>query len=602
MGLNALLNMFQPIQMEDEPHVLNEGTDIRRRSDEFPNSDYDQVGRAGDAFQAEQGPVPQVQEAPESNIPWYAAVPNMSGLPANPPAMEEGVPQDSSPYGSGRAIRDGITGAWDGTLGAVTDFTDKWLPTSQDDPIAQYKAEQIGLMAEGQPYDETALTGSADQWLQGLFGKEESPMLRDDPDRMEQIRADGQARIDEERAREEAGEPEPTTTPTVAPIDTEVEPRTDQPMTPDEQTSAVADTADASGNPNPDVAAVVASDSRGWKRMTEWTNDVFGINGQDLAKFGLFYAGSRIAGYRHGESMGFGFEQAMADNRTRATFTQRANETGKYSQDSLDQFKRTGKYEDLVLVATPNPRSIDLTSSYLNADGVRGYVTKDSQGNQYYTDATGRRLQGEFFPSEQPQTRMEMVNEYKPALSAIIDETRSMAGEDEGYGVSPGDLPNWQITATEGGSQGAEILMDEAARLGLDVDSTFMTSVYGNAVRASVQDARNGAVVTNLAPYIKAQLRYYDSTDPWAGALGSQGERMPVEEWYSIQGALTAQFADDPDYQAWVGQVGEGVVVDSFMTKLYDQYNQVEDKSQYISRESAGSTGFKTWLKSELGL
>lgn len=621
----GLFDMFNPIMMEDEPHVLNEGTDIRRRVDEFPEGptavaevpvqeEIPSEGILGGLKRAftpdEQGNPPWFNGLKDAftpdeqgNPPWYSGnlseeeQAELNGITDEiemPPPMFEG----NNPYEIGQDIRDKVSGAG----GRIGDAIKSILPGSEPDPYAQYKFEQLRLKNEGKPYDDRVFAGSGDQFLAGITGREEYPTMPESE--IDTIRKTAEQNALAEKEYNESvedgtyGDAGPH--PKVTPVDTEVDPENDPPMTEVEQENAVNDTADASGNPNADVARVVAADSKGWKKAMGWVTDTFGINGQDLARFGLFYAGSRVAGYGHGGSMKFAFNTAMEDSRERSNFTQRASEKGVYTQTSLDQFKRTGDYEDLKLTGTANPTKIDLTKPFLRSDGVRGYVATDKAGNKQFVNGEGRPLNGEFFAEDKPETRRELVNEYSPNFEGVIKDVRGQAGTDKF--PSPGDLPNYQITPTEGSVQGAEIILDEANRLGLDVDSAFMVSVFGNAVRASVQDARQGAVVTNLSPYIKSQLRYFDSTDPWAGALDVKGEKMPIKEWFSIQNAMLDHFGDDPEYKEWLKNVGEGVAVDEFMKGLYAEYQGVEDKSEYINREGKGDTGFKTWLKSQLNL
>ena len=380
------------------------------------------------------------------------------------------------------------------------------------------------------------------------------------------------------------GDPEPTANP--HPEKTMGEPvvDTDPDITPEEAeeivktVDAVPDADVPDGTSKDATKQIAAEDPKGFKKAISWFTKTFGIEGQDLARAALFYAGSRIAGYDHSGSMSFAFEQSMGDIRQREAYTESMIQSGKYTPASTAEFKKTRDISKLKQHVDPSkikPTKRDLTKPYIDAKGNKYYETTDPDGNKGFTNAGGELYRGKdaLKPLEAPKTRSEIVDEYGGGITTTLQKTLENTGAlktEKGVKANP----YIKIVPEVAGPQIIEIINDQMGAVdNPDVlNSGLYNRVAQNAMQAAEQHARiTKKEIDDIAPFVLAELQYYEQTEEWQQNLRKDGEKLKVEEWDHIKKNVIIQ--DSPEFEALIEKgYTRDFIINHVMTEQYKQY------------------------------
>lgn len=364
----------------------------------------------------------------------------------------------------------------------------------------------------------------------------------------------------------------------------------DEDITPEEAVTIKEELAKAepvAGGATPDeTAKVAADDPKGFKKAMGWFTKTFGINGQDLAQTALFYAGSRLAGYSHSGSMTFAFDNAIKNTRSRGLFAQQLTNTGDYTNKSIAEFQKTGDRTKLVKTAVPNPIKRDMTSPKLDKKGGKWYKTTDKTGNIYYTDTNGNRRDGAgLIEPTDPETRSTMIDEASPRLTTLTNEFVDLKGKANDKHGKPIN-PNWQIKPTEAGANAVEIILDQHAgfKNSEQVNQATYTSVYSRALENAWRASESGTPVTDITPFVLAELDYYEAKNPWQKNLMIDGEPLPIDTWFDVKDAAMGQIKQIPGYDERIAQgYTPDQMLDFAMTQIHKKF--LEDSTPEQQRK-----------------
>lgn len=343
-----------------------------------------------------------------------------------------------------------------------------------------------------------------------------------------------------------------------------------------------------------DAKRVAAEDPVGFSKALNWFEKTFGITGQDLARFALFYVGSRLAGYKHGESMSWAFQASAGFLENRVNAANQLASGGKYTPESIEEFRRTGDTSVLKLAKGEGAsQKIDFTNRVeMLVDGkatpMTVYEATDGT-NKYYVDANGAPVNGRIVDSE------DMIKD----RDKMIEDAGNTYGDVLSYhlGSKDGDVPGVNFDPQNQGRAVAEAMYVWSTRTGVSPDSGAAKQIVERAAQqAKAWLAANrgksgfmgiggeeGAVLNDIVPFINAQMIYQDEHSTWAGALKEDGKRLNPEQLFELNEILEGYIRSDPSVWGNVEQEDRGAVLDKAYTGLYQHYLKMpaEERARY---------------------
>ena len=374
---------------------------------------------------------------------------------------------------------------------------------------------------------------------------------------------------------------------------------------------------------------VAAEDPVGFSKALNWFEKTFGITGQDLARFALFYVGSRLAGYKHGESMSWAFQASAGFLENRVNAANQLASGGKYTPESIEEFRRTGDASVLKLNSDPEASKVKvdftkptmLTVPVIGEDGkvkkdrrgnpvtrnVNGYEAADADGNRFFVDRNRGRIDGT--PTE---TLKDAVDSQKERISSTAEEYGRIAKD---FFIRGGreQAMNIDLDPTTEGKRMAEAMYVWADRVGIDPDSGAAMDVITAAARDAEKwaaqhqgkeggffgiGAKKGDSVDSLVPFINKQM-LYKSGEPWAKELLKENENSldPME-----LDDLNTLIIDDvlrrrPELRESLAATGPGSILADMYTYHYQKYMALSPKLR-AQHEAEG--GFGNYIATQL--
>lgn len=342
-----------------------------------------------------------------------------------------------------------------------------------------------------------------------------------------------------------------------------------------------------------DAKRVAAEDPVGFSKALNWFEKTFGITGQDLARFALFYVGSRLAGYKHGESMSWAFQASAGFLENRVNAANQLASGGKYTPESIEEFRRTGDTSVLKLAKGESSQKIDFTNRVeMLVDGkatpMTVYEATDGT-NKYYVDANGAQVNGRIVDSE------DMIKD----RDKMIEDAGNTYGDVLSYhlGSKDGDVPGVNFDPQNQGRAVAEAMYVWSKRTGVSPDSGAAKQIVERAAQQAKSwlaanrgksgflgmGGEEGAVLNDIVPFINAQMIYQDEHSTWAGALKEDGKRLNPEQLFELNEILEGYIRSDPEVWGNVEQEDRGAVLDRAYTGLYQHYLKMpaEERARY---------------------
>lgn len=349
------------------------------------------------------------------------------------------------------------------------------------------------------------------------------------------------------------------------------------------------------------VKKVAAEDPKGFKKAMNWFADTMGLQSKDLYRMAFLYAGSRIAGYDHSGSMSWAFETGMKMVDGRESMVQRLQETGKYTPKSIEEFKKTGDRSKLKLTTSSNPVKTDFTKPMVGKDGKRYYKRTDKTGNVWYETVGGGRSDGTGLrdPSDD-QSRVEMMNEAAPKVTELVNDMLELNGVTQVKGEPT--VPGWKVPPTAAGTDGMAVILDNYPNFNHsdEISSSMFNDVMRNATEMAIADAKRGKTVTDIKPYVLAQIQYYtdDGNDGgWKQSLmNTNGEKLKMAEWTMLRGDVVRGFEKAPEYQKLVEKVGQKEAVNRIFQKFHKEWQTAVPEE----KRNKGTSTFYGWLNNQM--
>lgn len=342
-----------------------------------------------------------------------------------------------------------------------------------------------------------------------------------------------------------------------------------------------------------DAKRVAAEDPVGFSKALNWFEKTFGITGQDLARFALFYVGSRLAGYRHGESMSWAFQASAGFLENRVNTANQLASGGKYTPESIEEFRRTGDTSVLKLAKGGSSQKIDFTNReemLIEGKATPMTVYEATDGtNKYYVDGNGSPVNGRLVDSEAMiKDRDNMIEDAGNAYGDVLSYH---------FGSKDGDVPGVNFDPQNQGRAVAEAMYDWSKRTGVSPDSGAAKHIVERAAQQAKSwlaasrgksgflgiGGEEGAVLNDIVPFINAQMIYQDEQSTWAGALKEDGKRLNPEQLFELNDILEGYIRSDPNVWGNIKQEDRGTVLDKAYTGLYKSYLQMpaEKRARY---------------------
>ena len=374
---------------------------------------------------------------------------------------------------------------------------------------------------------------------------------------------------------------------------------------------------------------VAAEDPVGFSKALNWFEKTFGITGQDLARFAMFYVGSRLAGYKHGESMSWAFQASAGFLENRVNAANQLASGGKYTPESIEEFRRTGDASVLKLNSDPEASKVKvdftkptmLTVPVIGEDGkvkkdrrgnpvtrnVNGYEAADADGNRFFVDRNRGRIDGT--PTE---TLKDAVDSQKERISSTAEEYGRIAKD---FFIRGGreQAMNIDLDPTTEGKRMAEAMYVWADRVGIDPDSgaamDIITAASRDAEKWAAQHqgkeggffgigAKKGDSVTSLVPFINKQM-LYKSEEPWAKELLKENENgldpMELDNLNKI--IIDDVLRRRPELRESLAATGPGSILADMYTYHYQKYMALSPKLR-AQHEAEG--GFGNYIATQL--
>ena len=368
-----------------------------------------------------------------------------------------------------------------------------------------------------------------------------------------------------------------------------------------EEGSPDVETPDGSKNvvTKSDVKRVAAEDPKGFSKAMNWFQKTFGITGQDLARFALLYAGSRIAGYGHGESMSWGFEVAAKDMLSRRDVMTSLTNSGKYTPKSMEEYRKTGDVSKLKPVTDPKG---GIKYDYTNVKYKKGtdeivHTAVLPDGTKTHVDKSGKPYTGPVEDIGKTEGATEEENEGRDKRIdrniKIIDDNTKPGKDRKGKTAE-----DWFIGSS---TADAEIVQDRidyfAKEHGVSLDKGVTARVVNNAAKQARRwAASTGNKVDSLASFIDAQLIYMSDQNKWAQHLSKNGEQLNPDDIVKLNDSIMDFAMNDPSFDP--SKVEKGAMLNTFMEYAFTAYSALpqDQKAQYVKRD-----GFYTFLITEFG-
>ncbi len=344
-----------------------------------------------------------------------------------------------------------------------------------------------------------------------------------------------------------------------------------------------ADVTRGSGVTSEQVKEIAEKDPVGFQKAMNWVTENIGVTGKDLAKFAFLYAGSRLAGYKHSESMTFGFDEAMGDVRARQAFAQQLTDSGKYTAESIQEFSKTGKRDKLKLTTSPNATKTNWTNVKIGEKGQKLVEQTDSSGNKYYVhlDDPTKRYAGPVTDPKDPMGMNDLMKEWQPTAARTITTTVDNMTD----GMSDSQRARIVINQESDASAALTMIYD-AFGADADTSSPEYTTLIDNATRDAIEwSKKTGKQVNSILPFLEQQLIYTSAGSGWATELGTKsGDRLGPTEWKAVKDAvMNPSVMNDPEVQAAIENSGFAAVTDAIFNGIWMEWNALsaEEKKKY---------------------
>jgi len=319
---------------------------------------------------------------------------------------------------------------------------------------------------------------------------------------------------------------------------------------------------------------------------------------KELARMAVMYLGSRAMGYSHQGSMGFAAKNYItrvdAKVANRDKFLQ--TNVGKFTPDSLELYRETGKISDLIPVGKPIQRKGEYKTFY-GEGGKKITGEKVVQGdNTFYVDQNGKVINQ--YNYREDERDVPGTEAYESRVSsnskdnvAIIKSMKTKIGE----GKDGSAMYKTDINPEVEGRKVAEW----AVKNGVDMERV------GGLLQLAMQDAINddrqdGSRAQSLIPYLDSLVIREKTEYPDLFMVGEGDDRQAVDP---------EQFMALNDDVAFVMQQigGKGsnfVLANQYYTQAIKEWNNTltdDDRKQYTRMaKGTGLSPFMVFVQKDL--
>ena len=326
-----------------------------------------------------------------------------------------------------------------------------------------------------------------------------------------------------------------------------------------------------------------------------FVKDFFGdmFDAKELKRMAILYLGARLSGASHGASLGFAGESYLTRIDAKQTAYDKVAAAGTYTKDSIEIFKKTRDYNDLMLKATPVTKTGVLATFY-DDKGREVRAEQVKQGdNKYYVNANGQQINPLLLTETKPEDRNAAVQEGVGVIEPMLTSLRDTFSKDE-----EGNFTN-EIIPEIASQKLAEFTVAEGVPL------EEMGGVIEAAYHDMLNDRTSGRKKRDLIPYIRQNI-IRQQTGGNAGAfVVKPGENGAPHEYVDpaklqVLNRRGSQFLADSGMQGTTMNLANQVY-----TAALTEWNKLPApaKDKYENRAADGTNGYyefvDEWLQSQ---
>ena len=351
------------------------------------------------------------------------------------------------------------------------------------------------------------------------------------------------------------------------------------------------------------------------KQAESFIKSAFGdlFDSSELKRMAVMYLGSRVLGNSHVGSLQWAAKNYVtrvdAKTANRDKYAVDLAKSGKYSTESINEYKKTGDLSKLSPVGVTYETTGDTNIRSINGKKVAFQEVKDSSGNVLYKDPAGNsytaaQLENASRPYEPSFDKG--TPEYRARRSRATGDSAARFEEvwkaEDTFRVGSGHDTSVQHHTNIRPKQAADEFWSWAEQMNIDPESDEALQIMTNAYQQAIADGKNEDTLkpSRLRPYLEAQYirestGYPDLfiTNPEKVAEGKeQPKYLDQKNMHTMQSNIetfvAASPADISSSQVYSVGVRE-------WNKLGDDQDIYEKKGK-----KAGTTGFYVFMEEKL--
>lgn len=302
------------------------------------------------------------------------------------------------------------------------------------------------------------------------------------------------------------------------------------------------------------------------------------IDSDKLMNAALLYVGSRALGYSHAGSLNFVGRTYLGEIQKKLKVADQAALSNKYTKESVEKYRDTGKVEDLEL--RQNIQKLESFDMVDKKTGKTSVITKyedKNTGKVTHLDSNGKPVKIENFRklSDDVTISNAQMSKYSNNFEA---EIKRQAKDDDELALFSRRLPNPQGFASQ--------IAAKARELGLDENK--INSIVPTITRQMIEDVKesDGELDINetlAIPYINAQLVSFSVKDnELKKNLEGASSKVLV--------TLSEKISNDP------------IELNAKLKDYSEQYSKLKPREKELFNKKApdGFTGFTVYVSEQL--
>ena len=393
----------------------------------------------------------------------------------------------------------------------------------------------------------------------------------------------------------------------------DAQPPTEKSAPPDEQRAAIKDAAAKSQGTAPEVspedrAKLVADGRAAAEKMTgeeknkiaSTLKETFGdlFDRKELARMGVLMLGGMVTGMSPGQALAFAGTQYLNRLDAKQANYDQIAASGKYTKQSVEEYKKTGDPNVLAAVGTPPERTGNFVTKYTK-DGKQVQLEEVKVGDStYLADENGNIKSGFDYVADPSEVRgsKEYRTRVKTATGNIESQLKEMRETYDVFDKEKGSAKT-DILPTTNANKVAQWAVDNG--VSPDQLGGLVESAYHDALNDKRQD---GSRARDLVPYLQ-QLVVRQKVGSNAAAF--QAKDQPKDGPARYVNPRKMQVLNTKAYE-WLASKGHKGGVEDLSNLVYtaalEDWNKLDadTKAQWNKRAVGDVNGFYDYVTNRL--